>query len=143
MSALKMQIDADSVNAIKGFLVMREIKEYILVGTLLLLALNGCSALAQVVDPSQTPDASTSGSQRQRQAEDPWTEEQKRDMVKKRNLQRQQDIKKDTDQLLDLATQLKQYVDKTNENIISVDVIKKAEQIEKLAHAVKDKMKGM
>ena len=46
------------------------------------------------------------------------------------------------DQLLDLATELKQYVDKTNENIISLDVIKKAEQIEKLAHAVKEKMKG-
>ena len=63
-------------------------------------------------------------------------------MLKKQNVQRQQDIKKDTDQLLELATELKQYVDKTNENIISLDVIKKAEQIEKLAHAVKDKMKG-
>jgi hypothetical protein len=63
-------------------------------------------------------------------------------MVKKENAQRQQDIKKDTGQLLDLATELKEYVDKTNENIISLDVIKKAEQIEKLAHAVKEKMKG-
>jgi hypothetical protein len=63
-------------------------------------------------------------------------------MVKKQNEQRQQDIKKDTDQLLELATELKQYVDKTNENIISLDVIKKAEQIEKLAKNVKDKMKG-
>ena len=48
---------------------------------------------------------------------------------------RQQEIKKDTDKLLELANELKQYVDKTNENIISLDVIKKAEQIEKLAHA--------
>ena len=63
-------------------------------------------------------------------------------MLKKQNEQRQQDIKKDTDQLLELATELKQYVDKTNENIISLDVIKKAEQIEKLAKNVKDKMKG-
>ena len=47
-----------------------------------------------------------------------------------------------TKTLLDLATELKQYVDKTNENIISLDVIKKAEQIEKLAKSVKDKMKG-
>ena len=62
--------------------------------------------------------------------------------LKKQNAQRQQEIKKDTDQLLDLATELKQYVDKTNENIISLDVIKKAEQIEKLAKSVKDKMKG-
>jgi hypothetical protein len=63
-------------------------------------------------------------------------------MVKKQNEARQQELKKDTDKLLELANELKQYVDKTNENIISVDVIKKAEQIEKLAHAVKEKMKG-
>ncbi len=63
-------------------------------------------------------------------------------MAKKRNLQRQEDIKKDTDKLLSLATELKQYVDKTNENTLSVEVIKKAEEIEKLAHTVKEKMKG-
>jgi len=127
----------------KGFLVMRRVWKYILAGTLLVLSLRGSRALAQVVELSPTPDASMPGGQRQRQPEDQWTEDQKREMAKKRNLQRQQDIKKDTDQLLDLATELKQYVDKTNENIISIDVIKKAEQIEKLAHAVKEKMKGM
>ena len=63
-------------------------------------------------------------------------------MAKKRNLQRQEDIKKDTDKLLSLATELKQYVDKTDENTLSVEVIKKAEEIEKLAHTVKEKMKG-
>lgn len=102
----------------------------------------GSSARAQVAEPAQTPDITTSGRQRQREAEDQWTLDQKREMIKKQNLQRQQEIKKDTDQLLDLATELKQYVDKTNENIISLDVIKKAEQIEKLAKSVKDKMKG-
>jgi hypothetical protein len=33
-------------------------------------------------------------------------------------------------------------VDKTNEHTLSVDVIKKAEEIEKLAHTVREKMKG-
>jgi hypothetical protein len=33
-------------------------------------------------------------------------------------------------------------VDKTNENVLSLEVLKKAEEIEKLAHSVKDKMKG-
>jgi TolA-binding protein len=121
---------------------LRNTSRFLLAGALAASTIHGCSALAQVVDPSQTPDASVSGNQRQRDAEDPWSQQQKREMVKKQNLQRQQDIKKDTDQLLDLATELKQYVDKTNENIISLDVIKKAEQIEKLAHAVKEKMKG-
>ncbi len=75
-------------------------------------------------------------------AEIEWENQQKLNAQKKLNEQRQQDIKTDTDKLLQLATQLKQYVDKTNENTLSVDVIKKAEEIEKLAHTVKDKMKG-
>ncbi len=109
---------------------------------MVILTLYASNVLAQVVEPVQVPDASMSGSQRQRDAEDPWTQQQRRELVKKQNAQRQEDIKKDTGQLLELATELKQYVDKTNENIISLDVIKKAEQIEKLAHAVKEKMKG-
>lgn len=63
-------------------------------------------------------------------------------MEKRANLQRQADIKKDTEKLLELATELKQYVDKSNENTLSLDVVKKAEQIEKLAKQVKEKMKG-
>ena len=62
-------------------------------------------------------------------------------MAKRANVKRQQDLKTDTDKLLELATELKQYVDKTNENTLSVEVIKKAEEIEKLAHSVKEKMK--
>ena len=65
-----------------------------------------------------------------------------REMAKKANLERQADLKRDTDKLLKLANELKEYVDKTNEGTLSVDVVKKAEEIEKLAHSVKDKMKG-
>ena len=68
--------------------------------------------------------------------------DQRHDLQKKFNVQRQQEIKKDTDKLLQLATELKQSVDKSTENTLSLDVIKKAEQIEKLAKTVKDKMKG-
>ena len=67
---------------------------------------------------------------------------QKKDMEKKANEQRHADLKRDTDKLLQLSTELKQYVDKSNENILSVDVVKRAEEIEKLAHSVKVKMKG-
>ena len=69
-------------------------------------------------------------------------EKLEKDMKKKANQQRQQELKRDTDKLLELATELKQYVDKTNENMLSVDVINKAEQIEKLAHSVREKMKA-
>lgn len=117
------------------------ISMFLFAGVLVLLALQTTNARTQVVNP-QVPDASESGNQRQRDADSPWTLQQKREIAKKQNELRQQEIKQDTDQLLELATELKQYVDKTNENIISLNVIKKAEQIEKLAKSVKDKMKG-
>jgi hypothetical protein len=107
----------------------------------ILLALQGPGAQAQVVNPD-VPDASQSSSQRQRDNESPWTLQQKREMAKKQNVARQKDIQKDTDKLLELATELKQYVDKTNEDILSMDVVKKAEEIEKLAKTVREKMKG-
>lgn len=59
-----------------------------------------------------------------------------------RNSDRQKRLVADTDKLLALATQLKQDVDKTNKDVLSVDVVKKADEIEKLAHSVKERMKG-
>ena len=59
-----------------------------------------------------------------------------------RNDDRQKKLVADTDKLLVLATELKQDVAKTNKDVLSVDVIKKAEEIEKLAHSVKERMKG-
>jgi hypothetical protein len=64
------------------------------------------------------------------------------DMAKKANQARQANLKRDTEKLLKLSAELKEYVDRTNENLLSVEVVKKAEEIEKLAHSVKDKMKG-
>lgn len=65
-----------------------------------------------------------------------------KDMEKKANEQRQAELKRDADRLLKLSTELKEYVDKSNENILSLDVIKKADEIEKLAHSVKTRMRG-
>jgi hypothetical protein len=65
-----------------------------------------------------------------------------KEMQKRANLERQAALKKDADRLLQLAEELKSSVDKSNASILSLDVMKKAEQIEKLAHSVKDKMKG-
>ena len=65
-----------------------------------------------------------------------------KEMRKKANEQRQAELKRDTDRLLKLSTELKEYVDKSNENVLSLDVIKKADEIEKLAHNVKTKMRG-
>ena len=65
-----------------------------------------------------------------------------KEMEKKANEQRQAELKRDADKLLQLSTDLKQYVDKSNEYVLSVDVLRKAEEIEKLAHSVKTKMRG-
>jgi hypothetical protein len=74
--------------------------------------------------------------------EDVWQEQQRKEIDKRVNIQRQDEIRRDTEKLLELATELKQAVDKSNEHTLSLDVIKKAEQIEKLAKSVKEKMKG-
>jgi hypothetical protein len=55
--------------------------------------------------------------------------------------ERQKKLAADTDKLLALATDLKKQVDKTNKDILSVDVVKKAEEIEKLARSMKNDTK--
>jgi len=64
------------------------------------------------------------------------------DAAKKAAKQRVAALKSDTDKLLKLSVELKTYVDKSDENVLSLNVIKKAEEIEKLAKSVKDKMRG-
>jgi len=61
--------------------------------------------------------------------------------VKELNKKRQQDIQNDTQKLFELATELKAAVDKSNENLLSLDVVRKADEVEKLAKRVKEKMK--
>jgi uncharacterized protein YlxW (UPF0749 family) len=61
--------------------------------------------------------------------------------MKEANKKRQQDIRNDTDKLLQLATELKSSVDKSNENLLSLEVVRKADEVEKLAHRVKEKMR--
>jgi hypothetical protein len=56
------------------------------------------------------------------------------------NLQRQIDIRRDTEKMLQLTEELKDEVQKAD-HVLSLEAIKKAEQIEKLAKSVKSKMK--
>jgi TolA-binding protein len=57
------------------------------------------------------------------------------------NQQRQIEIRRDTEKMAELTQELKDYLAKSEQGTMSVDAIKKAEQIEKLAHSVKAKMK--
>lgn len=64
-----------------------------------------------------------------------------REMSKDRNAKRQKEIVADTNQLMDLVRQLKDAVDKSNKNELSLSVVNTAGEIEKLAKSVKDKMR--
>ena len=57
------------------------------------------------------------------------------------NVQRQQEMKRDSEKMLQLMQELNQYLQGKTQGTMSVDALKKAEQIEKLAHSVKSKMK--
>ena len=89
---------------------------------------NPTGRMPDILGP-QSPDTSVTAEMKKKQMED-------------RNKDRQSSLKKDTDQLLQLATQLKQSVDKTNEHMLSLEVIKKTEQVEKLAKSIREKMKA-
>jgi type II secretory pathway pseudopilin PulG len=71
--------------------------------------------------------------------------QQEKDMqdrqLKELNKKRQQDIRDDTTKLFQLASELKAAVDKSNENLLSLEVVRKADEVEKLAKRVKEKMK--
>ncbi len=58
-----------------------------------------------------------------------------------RNDDRQKRLLADTNKLLALATSLKDDVDKTDKHILSVDVIRRSEEIEKLARSIRERMK--
>ncbi len=70
-----------------------------------------------------------------------WTREQLAKMRREQKAARQKQLKEDTGKLLELATELKTSVDKTNENVLSLEVVKKAEEIEKLAKQIKTNMR--
>lgn len=55
--------------------------------------------------------------------------------------ERQKKMTNDAERLVQLAQQLKESVDKSNKNTLSVDVIRNAEKMEKLARQVKDNMR--
>jgi peptidoglycan hydrolase CwlO-like protein len=55
----------------------------------------------------------------------------------------QKDIKKDIEKLFDLASQLKQQIEKTDATaVLSLAMVKKAEEIERLARQIKERAKG-
>jgi CHAD domain-containing protein len=68
----------------------------------------------------------------------PLTRKQKRNLLKA-NFEK---MKRDAGQLADLAKALQDELDKSNENVLSLDVVEKADKIEKLARKIKGTARG-
>ena len=67
-------------------------------------------------------------------------ERMRAEAMTKANAKRQQQASADADKLLQLATQLKEEISQTNANTLSIQTIKKAQEIEKLAKSVKNNL---
>jgi hypothetical protein len=105
-------------------------------GVVFLLAISCAPAWSQqrITVPNAPLGESDENIQQQR--------EMQQKLEKMRQKKRYEDMKRDSEKLLELATELKEYVDKTGENVLSLEVVRKAEQMEKLAHKVKQNMRG-
>lgn len=95
-----------------------------------------------VAQQTQSPNPPHIGDVNPDSGEDEAHAHLRQDMEKRAAKARVAALKHDTDKLLKLSQDLKDSVDKADENVLSLDVIKRAEEIEKLAHSVKEKMKG-
>jgi hypothetical protein len=80
------------------------------------------------------PDANSQAAMREQQVR----KQQEYDAA---NEERKRQIDSDSAKLLKLATDLKADVDKTDKDTLPVSATRKAEEIERLAHDVKEKMK--
>ena len=79
------------------------------------------------IDPSTGPDVLNSRMQDQQ--------------ARSRNSERQRRLESDTDKLVGLVTNFKEQM-QSDKGLSPADMSKKAEEIEKLAKSVKDRMKG-
>ncbi len=110
-----------------------------IVSLVLFAALSGRSQSPNPSQPipgpeaSRPPDANAVMEMRDQQ--------QKKANFQSANAERKRQIADDSARLLKLASDLKAEVDKTSKDTLSLGVIRKAEEIEKLARSVKEKMK--
>ncbi len=100
------------------------------------------ASAAQEVAPVPSPSGRSNS--RRDGPEDPENGPMSPAAMKKATLeQHQKDIKSEIEKLYDLATQLKTEIEKTDAtSVLSMGMVKKAEEIEKLARQIKDHAKG-
>lgn len=118
-----------------------------LLSTTLAFGFSGLAAHAQqqqpvspIHEPGAPAEASGFGNTNPN-AHDPEQAHMMREMSKDRNALRQKEIVDDTNQMMDLIKSLKDDVDKSSKDQLSLTVVNTAAEIEKLAKSVKEKMR--
>ncbi len=86
----------------------------------------------------QTPLPADQPSARQNEPLPGLKDKQKRDLMKA-NYEK---MKRDAEELASLAKSLRDDIDKSNENVLSLHIVDKAEKIEKLAKRIKSVARG-
>jgi hypothetical protein len=110
---------------------------------------SACACVAQESQPAatqtdrpatavQAPTAASDDSKQQTTNPSKLTKQQKAAAA---DIERKKQIADESTQLLSMALALKAEVDKTTKDTLSINVIRKADEIEKLARTVKEKMK--
>jgi len=103
----------------------------------LLVALAAASPVrGQQVQTDNAADAPCAGCP-EPQVDPQLARRQKHDLAKLHN----QQLKKDAETLLSLAQELKAATDKSNQDVLSLHIVEKAGQIEKLAKRIKESMR--
>ena len=122
---------------------MRNFRMMILAGVMLLAAPSIGAARPQSSTNinDQVPVPPSSGA-RGVQGQDAMVARQQEKLAETAEAERRKQLADETAQLLQLATELKAAVDKSNKNEMSLEVIRKADQVEKLAHDVKQKLRS-
>ena len=96
---------------------------------------------AQDSKPSESPAVTTSTAQAMDSKANP-AKDDKAQKGTSGDSERKKQIEDESAELLNMALALKAEVDKTTKDTLSMNVIKKADQIERLAKSVKEKMKN-
>lgn len=113
---------------------------FLILGSSLILC--PLAARSQVMAPPPlTPPGFPSAEPPNSHNTDPELRRMTEHMAMERNTQRQQKIVADTARLLDLAKELNNAVSRSTKDTLSIAVVKKAEEIEKLAKTIKNKMR--
>jgi hypothetical protein len=110
-----------------------------------LILLGACGWVGVNAMRGQTPDAGDAVRRMQQNPrQEPQPEEPTLPNADKKVLEdNDKDMKKKVDRLFELATELKAEVDKTDSSkVLSLNLMKKAEEIEKLARDIRNRSKG-